>query len=579
MEQYYLKLVQNGLELLHPVMTKYIRTELKKRLGNDWWNDVLKSLKDPMELNRYGTDEELASSLDKLNCLKIFRNMNYSLYYDRHQSDCVKAWASELLGVRNLTHHSGINDILQPDAERYLDTMVRFAETIDAKCAEKIKALYQEARSTAPDVAAAKPEQGFYPSADQKSMAVKPKTDLLGIVDKLIIEKTGLSRKLTINGETKAYPVYRVRLDKLFYNDRNDRILTWIAQYKDENGVEDFSALSRETYNDVIEKFIIESNPGAIERTKNNIELVNQREPGVVLADGRVIDGNRRFTCLRLLHEEGKDYNYFETVILGGSEGQSEKQIKMLELAIQHGEEQKVDYNLIDLAIGAYLDIVETRLLTINEYASSTNEQISEVKKRLDVAALIVEYLEFMHVPGQFHIAREMQVYSIFNELIAVLNRCKNDKERQAIKRSVFANTMLGVFPDQRKYIRDLKSMTETLPFKSYMQMQNKFCEQLSSAIEEYGIGGMADIEEFIEKNGEMKKELGLSMEKALSQTKKAQTKSKPSKNVMKCIDLLMEIDTGIFEKLSSEERETLLSQLNKLSEISGMIAGELKNE
>ena len=52
--------------------------------------------------------------------------------------------------------------------------------------------------------------------------------------------------------------------------------------------------------------------------TKNNIEQFSQLEPGVVLTDGRVIDGNRRFTCLRVLHREtGKqEYNYFEAVIL-----------------------------------------------------------------------------------------------------------------------------------------------------------------------------------------------------------------------------------------------------------------------
>lgn len=40
------------------------------------------------------------------------------------------------------------------------------------------------------------------------------------------VEKTTQTRKLTIDGMTKAYPVYKVRLDWLFYNDQNDRIAT-----------------------------------------------------------------------------------------------------------------------------------------------------------------------------------------------------------------------------------------------------------------------------------------------------------------------------------------------------------------
>ena len=50
--------------------------------------------------------------------------------------------------------------------------------------------------------------------------------NLLEINDTSVIDKTQLSRKLTIGGITKAYPVYRVRLDQVFYNDQNVRIAT-----------------------------------------------------------------------------------------------------------------------------------------------------------------------------------------------------------------------------------------------------------------------------------------------------------------------------------------------------------------
>ena len=164
-----------------------------------------------------------------------------------------------------------------------------------------------------------------------------------------LVKPTGLSKKLTLAGETKAYPVYQVRLDALYYNDQNDRIATWISQYNSEHGADMLGALKRDQFNDTIECFIVQSNPTAIERTQMNIELVGQREPGVVLSDGRVIDGNRRFTCLRRLHQKDEAFAYFETVILDISLENNRKQIKMLELAIQHGEEKKVDYNPLDI--------------------------------------------------------------------------------------------------------------------------------------------------------------------------------------------------------------------------------------
>ena len=102
------------------------------------------------------------------------------------------------------------------------------------------------------------------------------------------VQPTTLTKKLTLNGETKAYPIYRVRLELLYYNDQNDRIATWISQYKSEQG--GFHNLSKEAYNAVIEDFIIKSNPASIEKTKNNIKAVNQREPGVILSDGRIVE-------------------------------------------------------------------------------------------------------------------------------------------------------------------------------------------------------------------------------------------------------------------------------------------------
>ena len=126
-----------------------------------------------------------------------------------------------------------------------------------------------------------------------------------GMEQKAVI-KTALTRKLTVDGLTKAYPVYKVKLDWLFYNDQNDRIATWISQYKSQHEGKTPDSADREVYNNIIEEFIVASNPDAIRKTQANIELVEQREPGVVLADGRIIDGNRRLTCLRRLAQKNE---------------------------------------------------------------------------------------------------------------------------------------------------------------------------------------------------------------------------------------------------------------------------------
>lgn len=134
-----------------------------------------------------------------------------------------------------------------------------------------------------------------------------------------------------------VYPVYQVRLDALFYNDQNDRIATWISRYESENGKESLSDLNVEIYNRIIENSITESNPEAIQKTQKNIALVGQREPGVTLADGRIVDGNRRFTCLRRIQRDSAAPVYFETVIMDMDIRADRKQIKLL-------AEQKLEY-------------------------------------------------------------------------------------------------------------------------------------------------------------------------------------------------------------------------------------------
>lgn len=400
--------------------------------------------------------------------------------------------------------------------------------------------------------------------------------NLLQIQDEAVVSKTNLSRKLTLGGVTKAYPVYKVRLDKLFYNDQNDRIATWITQYKNNADNTSFSQLSRDEYNKIIEKFIIDSNAAAIEKTKNNIALVNQREPGVVLSDGRIIDGNRRFTCLRLLNAENESVQYFETVILDSEAENNQKNIKMLELAIQHGEEQRVDYNMIDMAIGAYHDIVETKLLTIEEYVQSTNISLAEVRRRLEATDLIIEFLEFMGVAKQYHIAREMQVYTLFYEMVPLVRRCETEESRRDLKRSIFNNTMMGSCTDQRKYIRNVRSMMETGIYSAYIKRQVKIADEIEERKREYSISNEKDLEKFVRDNEDLSQKLQFSTERSLEQSKKRQTKSRPSQIVNKSLSMLLDIDTRIVDTLSEAEKEKFNTQLHKLTDTISLIKEDI---
>lgn len=380
--------------------------------------------------------------------------------------------------------------------------------------------------------------------------------------------KTSLSQKFTINGKTKAYPVYRIRLDKLFYNDQNDRIATWISQYKSEHGKDAFSRLDREEYNAIIEGFIVQSNEAAIEKTRNNIALVQQRQPGVILADGRVIDGNRRFTCLRQLAKTDEQFNWFEAVILDATIETGKKEIKMLELAIQHGEEQKVDYNHIDRLVGVYQDIVETQLLTVEEYADSTNESVAEVKKKVEYALLLVEFLEFIHMPKQYHVAKDYQMYSIIVELLPILRKCATPEMQQKIKNAVFTNVMMHSIVDGRKYMRNLSSMMDSGFFMTYMREQERIGTELREQLGGETFASKKELDAFVCDNEDAVEDLQSSLDRTVLKAKKHETRNKPSQIVSKSITMLRDVDTKIFEKLTDLEKENLKGQLDRLTTI-----------
>ena len=396
-----------------------------------------------------------------------------------------------------------------------------------------------------------------------------------GMEQKAVI-KTAMTRKLTVDGLTKAYPVYKVKLDWLFYNDQNDRIATWISQYKAKHEGKTPDTADREAYNNIIEEFIVASNPDAIRKTQMNIELVEQREPGVVLADGRIIDGNRRFTCLRRLEQKNERYGYFETVILDRSIENNAKQIKMLELSIQHGEESKVDYNAIDRLVGIYDDVVETGLLTEEEYSRSTNEPLSDVRRRIEVAKLMVEFLEFINAPKQFYIARDLQLAFPLEELSKLLRKCRDDEEAEDLKIAAFNNILMQPSTDMTRFVRSIKSIIGSDYQEEFLEEQRELAAQVIDTLPPVGKMDTTTIREVIRANDEVVQSLERSMDKCLTKVKKNETRNRPVQLAEKATTFLESIDQHILLKLGDSELRRLDRQLAKLEAVIAQIRENL---
>ena len=561
------ELVQRGFRILVSSMSCFIGQELNRTYKSGWWNEVLDTLYDQRDLPYSGNYGELIDSLDIANCIRLIDRKWNDVFRNVLSQDC-RTWAKELMGVRNIVSHIGQQDLEQPMAERALDTMALLCREIDSDGAEEIREIYRSVRARAEDSTGKPPLfTGLAQPASDSVRGELTEGSLLKLAGTDMVQKTTLTRKVTYGGKTVVYPVYRVCLDVLYYNDQNDRIATWITRYESENGQDALSGLNREIYNRIIENFIVESNPEAINKTQKNIALVGQREPGVTLADGRIVDGNRRYTCLRRIQRESAEPVYFETVLMDMDIREDRKQIKLLELAIQHGEEKKVDYDQIDYAIGTYRDVVQTGLLTVEEYAASTNEAVAEVRKRIEAAGLVTEFLNYLKLPEQYHIAREFQVYSLFQEMMISFRQLDED-ERQQLKIIAFNNAMMHAVPDQRKFIRDIRGLIKNGTYASYFEDQKKWSREIQKKYASAEIRGKADVEKFAEAHADITEELQISMERALLRSRSQQLRAKPSENVSKSISLMMEVDSRQFGRMNTEERETLKGELDELAKI-----------
>lgn len=559
------ELVQRGFRILLGSMSGFIGQEINRVFRDDWWNEILNALDDQRDLPKNGNYAELVDSLDIANCIRLIDRKWNDVFRNVLPLNC-RTWARELMGVRNIVAHIGQQDLEQPMAERALDTMALLCNEFDPDGADEIREIYRVVRAKAAGSQNMQYSGLAQPKADSERETALDRS-LLSLVGTDAVQKTTLTRKVTYGGKTEVYPVYKVRLDLLYYNDQNDRIATWISRYEAENGKDGLSDLNVEIYNRIIENFISESNPEAIQKTQKNIALVGQREPGVTLADGRIVDGNRRFTCLRRLQRDNNEPVYFETVIMEMDIQADKKKIKLLELAIQHGEEKKVDYDLIDYAVGTYRDVVQTGLLTVEEYAQSTNETVSDVKKRIEVAGVVCEFLSYIKLPEQYHVAREYQVYSLFQEMMPALKPLDPD-EKETLKTTAFNNTLMRAIKDQRKFIRDIRGLIKNDTYKSYFEEQKSLGAKIADKLATVEIRSKEDLDHIADENSVLTEQLKESMERALLRSRTQQLKNKPSENVRKSVDLLMDIDPRLFGKMGEEDKEELKAELLELERI-----------
>ena len=233
------------------------------------------------------------------------------------------------------------------------------------------------------------------------------------------IKRTAKQKVLVLKGKAVEFDVYKIPVDILVYNPSNGRIFMEAKRFENEEGInlETLKDSDPQKYNDEVENLIWSSNEERNLSTKRDIERYGQIEPGVVLDDGLVIDGNRRFTCLRRLHREHPDvelYSYFLAAIIRvDGEKITKKLLKEYELRVQFGTDERVGYSVINKNMSIYELVEKSKEFNYSTIADLLGNGTTpgDVLKICKTGRLVDDFLEYINKPGEYQIAEDMKVY------------------------------------------------------------------------------------------------------------------------------------------------------------------------
>ena len=379
------------------------------------------------------------------------------------------------------------------------------------------------------------------------------------------VEQSEITKKFSLRGQTAPRPVYRIPLDLVYYNNKNGRIATLISKWEADNGYK-ISELDREQYNDTIENYIIKSNEAAYKKTKKSIESISQREAGVVLSNGCIIDGNRRYTCLRRLNAEdgsGK-YGYFEAVILDPEITADEKEIKRLELELQHGQDEKVSYNPIEALIDVYKTVVEEQLLTTKEYADNSNKTEAAVKKDLGQAEIIIDFLDYINAPGKYYIAVDLQLDASIFEIYNIKQKL-SEEEWEKAKIVLYDNMLAKTVGDIKQLMRDIKSVINSEYFDDYYDKHYEAAKPLHQKLKDVEILDSDYIKDNIRSDENLKKNMLDACENYKFLVAKTTIKRMPIEQMEDVYGLLSKIDVDSITHMVGEDRQQFVENYNQV--------------
>ena len=359
----------------------------------------------------------------------------------------------------------------------------------------------------------------------------------------------------------------------------------YIEEYNatNEKNISELFADDLNQYNEIISKYIIDSASDggkSFNETKEDIFNKGQEIPGVILSDGRIIDGNRRFTAIRKLYEEtgnGK-FAYFEAVCLEAPKKEDVdgwKTIRSLELNLQFNVNEKKGYNRIDELVSFYRDAIDekTKMFDEKSYCFASGINKSKFKKDKKIVDIMMDYLDWRGKPRAFYILKNEKLDGPIEELANTASKMSVD-EWNSKKEVLYMYMTVNDDGDRTREIRKLidSAKTEGLLYK---EVKDKFeSDDVYSKSYEYisKIDAKSDNpNDEIEKQS-LKKELTKELKSAYREGNIQSTYSietaKPIDTIDRAIKLVGSIDCASLKWLSKELRQQLMAEINTLKSL-----------
>lgn len=216
--------------------------------------------------------------------------------------------------------------------------------------------------------------------------------------------------------ENRNEIVYKVPLDLLRFRKENGRISSSVKTHERTVGPLDRSNAKAQS---LLCKFLRDKDPEKTDELKQLLRAEGQREPGIVTADGFLINGNRRKVALLELNKDFPSEDSFQTmkvVILPGEDDEGGpptlKEIEQIENRYQLQAEGKAEYHGFDAALSIrdkeakgysleqqMSDDPKYRLLSQAAFKRAVAKRRKEL---LDPLQCVDEYLEAIGRPGEY---------------------------------------------------------------------------------------------------------------------------------------------------------------------------------